>query len=543
MRKTCQVLLTIPYCLFPLTLFANNTNDGDHTATEKSLIASQIVVQSNPIFDESAPNSFFIHRWANFLHINTKESTIIDNLSFEQGDKLTEKDIQEAQRLLRAEAYIRDAKITALSVDPDADAEYAQSILVETWDNWSLLPTFSLSKSGGETKYSVGIKEDNLLGLGISTRIRYQSNADRTGYKFAFSAPVKLIKHATISADFYDNSDGQASSFAFDKPFYALNTQHMYGAAWLQDKRTDTLRQNGLDINEFEHQINYAKLSFGWLINKKQDELSRLTFGITQDEHQFANLASMPDSELPQDREFIYPWVGYEYLQDDFTVLNNIYLIGNNEDFNLGWHHKIKLGFETNDLAEDADIGYHIDLSSSRGWRADDHLFLFKFAAEADLATSQADFYNVSASAEYFYHITDKWTTYTKVWLATSDNNYLDRTFALGDETGIRGYPNNYQHGDHQWVFTAELRNYPNINLYQLAELGWAVFTDIGQAFGGTDDLNELNAPLGSVGIGARIYSSKSSYGNVAHIDIAKPFTNGADVNDWEFRFQIKDHF
>ena len=79
--------------------------------------------------------------------------------------------------------------------------------------------------------------------------------------------------------------------------------------------------------------------------------------------------------------------------------------------------------------------------------------------------------------------------------------------------------------------------------MYKRQDLGWALFSDVGQAFGGTDEFNETNNPIGSIGIGARIYSSKSSYGNIAHIDIAKPFTSGQDVNNWEFRFQIKDHF
>ncbi len=106
-----------------------------------------------------------------------------------------------------------------------------------------------------------------------------------------------------------------------------------------------------------------------------------------------------------------------------------------------------------------------------------------------------------------------------------------------------RGYPNDYQYGDNQWAFTAEIRNYPNINLYQLAELGWAVFTDVGHAFGGGDENNDVTSPIGSVGIGARIYSSKSSYGNVAHIDISMPFTSGVEVNSWEWRFQVKNRF
>ncbi|MCW3172778.1 BamA/TamA family outer membrane protein [Shewanella subflava] len=558
MTKACCTAFSVALLFTPLATSATVSNTADSAQTAKETLAtnaaqsdettpkikvSKIVIQSNPIFDESDPESFFIHRWANYLHINTTDDTIMNNLSFHIGEEVTQRDLEEAQRLLRSESYIRDAKITVAQKAPDADADTDQTILVKTWDNWSLLPTVSLSSSGGNTKYSFGIKEDNLLGLGINTRIKYQSNDDRTGYKFAFSAPLKVIKHAYVAADFYDNSDGQATSLAFYKPFYALDTQNMYGAAWSKDQRVDTIRQNGTDVNEFEHNLNYIDVGYGWLLSKEADELTRFTFGFTQDKHEFENIETYPQSDLPFDRDFVYPWAGFEYLQDDFTVLNNIHLIGNNEDFNLGWHHTIKLGIETNDIADGSNLGYHLNMFSSRGWQSDAHLFLLSLTGEADIATSQADFYKVSLASEYFYNITDKWTAFAKASIATSNNNYLDRTFALGDETGIRGYPNDYQHGDNQWVFTAELRNYPNINLYQLADLGWAIFSDVGQAFGGPDEFNENNNPIGSIGIGARIYSSKSSYGNIAHIDIAKPFTTGQDVNNWEFRFQIKDHF
>lgn len=113
----------------------------------------------------------------------------------------------------------------------------------------------------------------------------------------------------------------------------------------------------------------------------------------------------------------------------------------------------------------------------------------------------------------------------------------------LGDETGVRGYPNDYQHGDNQWLFTTEIRNYPNINLYQLADLGWAVFTDLGEASGGDYQTNAIDGPIGSVGIGARIYSSRSSYGNVAHINFTVPYRTGPNVDKWEWQFQVKRHF
>ena len=546
LNRNLLLLMAVGFAISPtvsFTALAEPQAPADNAVAE-TFPVDKIVVISNPIFDESAKDAFFIHRWANYLHINTQESVVIDKLSFEQGEQVSDKDLQEAQRLLRAEPYLRDAKIYRAEKDPQADnPDSAESIVVETWDNWSLLPTVSFGHSGGNSNFSFGIKEDNLLGLGIRTRLKYQSDVDRTGYKFAFDAPFKWIKHARIFTDFYNNSDGQAKHIYFEKPFYALNTDTMYSAEYLDETRNDIIRQNGVDVNEFQHVIDYVNVRYGWLLNKTDEELSRVILGFTQDKNKFANVDTYPTAELPQDRDYMYPWIAYEYLQDDFAVLNNVHLINNNEDFNLGWHHYVQLGIETKDINDSSPVGYHLNWKTSRGFKADNELLLMALFGDATLATTQKDFYRVSAQAEYFYQINPKWTAYSKARLSNSQNNPIDMTFALGDETGVRGYPNDYQHGDNQWLLSAEIRNYPNINLYQLAELGWAVFTDVGQAFDGQDDNNETKGVIGSIGIGARIFSSKSSYGNVAHVDITFPFTSGQDVNSWEWRFQVKSHF
>lgn len=85
-----------------------------------------------------------------------------------------------------------------------------ESIIIETWDNGSLLPTASFGSSGGDTRFSFGTKENNLFGTGIRTRLKYQSNESRTGYQFAFEAPVSFIDHGIVAAECYANSDDQA---------------------------------------------------------------------------------------------------------------------------------------------------------------------------------------------------------------------------------------------------------------------------------------------------------------------------------------------
>ncbi|WP_335923442.1 ShlB/FhaC/HecB family hemolysin secretion/activation protein [Shewanella chilikensis] len=518
-----------------------SSSQGQNPLSERFKVG-KIVVVSNPIFDESAKNAIFLHNWANALHINTRESVILNRLSIQEGQEVTPRQLEEAQRILRREPYLRDARISVVKADPSADQQPdGETLLVETWDQWSLLPTISLGRSGGNNSFSVGLKDDNILGLGIRTRLKYQSDEDRTGYKVAFEMPLNIIKNATVAANFYDNSDGQAKQLYFDKPFYTLDDTRAYGAEYLDEDRIDTIRQNGLDINEFDEEIRYRNLYWGFMFAKENQSRQRLRLGVTQDKHSFYALPQYPQQPLPQDRDFLYPWVEWEYLQDDFRVLTNIHLVNYNEDFNLGWHHSVKLGLETKDSDS---LGYHLNWRSSRGYFEGKELLLLAFGGEATLATRQRDFYQVNVAAEYFYKFTPKWTAYSKVRLSNSNNNYIDRPFALGDETGIRGYPNDYQHGDNQWLLTGEIRYYPNINLYQLAELGWAAFIDVGQALGGAmANDNEVSGPIGSVGIGARVYSSRSSYGHVAHIDFSVPFTRGDEVDGWEWRFQVKQSF
>ncbi|WP_299489975.1 ShlB/FhaC/HecB family hemolysin secretion/activation protein [uncultured Shewanella sp.] len=535
---------------------ANNTKNNKQDQKIKSTLNSKeidpnkpflidkIIIKSNNIFDTSQSNTFFIHRWANYLHINTRDWIIRKNLNFNEHSEVTLKQLNEAPRLLRAEPYIRDAKVELSAKDPSVkNSDKGQNVLVETWDNWSLLPTADFGSSGGNTSTSIGLKEDNLLGLGIKTQFKYSSDIDRTGYKFEVETPVYFLRHATLTTSFFDNDDGQATEIFFNNPFYSLETKQMYSAQYIDDLLTDTLRQNGEEVNEFKQQIDYIELQYGWLINKDNTELSRFIIGGTKDKNDFTNTDDYPNSQLPKNRDFLYPWIGYEYIQDDYTVLNDIYLINKNEDFNLGWYHYAQFGIETKDLGNHLPIGFHLEWLASRGYKQEDHLYLLNFSGYSDLATSQKEYFQINATGEHFYHINPKFTIYNKLRLSTSQNHYYDEPFALGDDTGLRGYPDNYQWGDNQWLITNELRYYPNINLYQLAELGWAAFTDIGQAFGGDDENNEVSGPIGVLGIGARVYSSKSSFGNVAHIDVTFPFTRGKDVNTLEFRFLVKSHF
>lgn len=536
MVKKHILLLAFTYS-FHFSLLSNESNASSRSDKIK---IDNINIQVNPIFNEEENNVFFIHSFANAFHVNTRQSTILRLLNTKEQEEINPNQLNEIERVLRSQHYIRDSKVTLIPTEDDKK----NTLLIETWDNWSLLPTLSLGRSGGENKFAIGVKEDNLLGLGIITRFNYKYDGERKGYKFAFNTPLKWMKNTKFNMNIYNNSDGESKSLSFIKPFYYLSDKYSFDISFLDGKQIDTLLQNGKDVNKYTHEYQSEKFKLGWLHRYNEDYITRWFFGVNHEIDSFYHSESSRfyNDRIPINKDFLYPWFEFNYIENNFTILNNIYLINFSEDINLGWQYSAQLGVETQFIKNNA-LGYHIKGKIQKGYTFNNNLILLKINLKSRLNTKQKDYYKLGLQAEYFYQITEKWKSYNRIRFISSKNSNIDESITLGDNSGLRGYPNDYQHGDHQWLFTSEVRNYPNINLYQFAELGWALFTDIGKAFGPNSQNNFINSPIGSIGIGARLSSSRSSFAHVTHLDITVPFKNESNVNNWEWRVQIKSYF
>lgn len=112
--------------------------------------------------------------------------SITNNTIFDES----EDDLLEAERIIRSQAYIRDVKIT---FKENREINEPAQIEIQTWDNWSLIPTVSFGRKGGENKLSIGVKEDNVFGTGIRTRFKYNSDEQRNGYQFTLRSPFPTI--------------------------------------------------------------------------------------------------------------------------------------------------------------------------------------------------------------------------------------------------------------------------------------------------------------------------------------------------------------
>ena len=505
----------------------------DEPQTDKK----RLVIKTNPIFDESDQDSFWLHSFANAIHINTQEKVVEDLLPFSLDSELTEEDIAEAERLLREAPYLRDAKVELI---PNCDSDDSHTLAIETWDNWSLLPSVSFGRKGGENKYSFGFKEDNFLGYGIGASVRYRKTHERSGYDFALYMPLNIIPHATLLTEYADNDDGAKSHLLLSKPFYSLNSNSMYSVDILDEEKVDTIDQNGDLAWGFGHKIKSIEVVYGWLINDEADSPLRIKTGIKKEQHKFYDLDSEFLEILLSERDFLYPWIGVEYVQSEFEILSDVYLIGNREDVNLGWQLAFNMGIETEDQVSEFSCDVHFNASASKGKHWNNTLVLFSASSNGCLTDGKAEQYKVSTDVEVFYRFAPQWTFYGRAHLLSSKNQYFDTPVVLGGETGVRGYPLEYKHGEHFFSSTAELRLNPNIEIYQLFNVGFAAFADVGQTYGDTVVENQIDSAIASAGIGTRIYSSRSSNANVVHVDIIRPLVSGENVDEWQWRVMVK---
>lgn len=142
---------------------AKQTDDASAARPDwpSTLEVGQISFRVNPIFDESDPDTFWLHRFANWMHINSKPWALERELPFSTGEMISAADLSEAERLLRHKSYLRDSRIKVL---PECNADGSRNVQVETWDTWSLLQPWGLVEAVAATNIHSALKKKTCWG-------------------------------------------------------------------------------------------------------------------------------------------------------------------------------------------------------------------------------------------------------------------------------------------------------------------------------------------------------------------------------------------
>lgn len=503
-------------------------------------IGTVTIVPRN-IFDLSRPEEdVTLFRLANSLHIRTRIATVKDQLLFSEGQEYDGRLLEESERILRATRYLQDATIR-----PIAWHDGVVDVEVITHDVWTLNPGVSYGRKGGKNTTGVGIEELNLLGLGSQISFERHSDVDRTSTALLYKDPQLFGSWWALGTSYADNSDGRTKSFSLEHPFYALDTRWATGVVALDDARIDSLYDLGEVRDQFGVHVKKATVYGGWSRGLQDGWTQRLTWGATYDESRFQSIVGEtgPTQLVPPDRKLVYPWVGYEWVQDEYEKARNRDQIEKTEDFLLGLHAHVQLGYAATSFGSDRDA-WMFDAGVSRGFAPGpgQRLLLSSAVTGRHDSTGFADVQSELA-ARYYFRQSERRLLFLGASVNASSNLDPDHQILLGGDSGLRGYPLRYQAGEGRWLLTAEQRFFTNWYPFRLFNVGGAIFTDVGGTWGSNPGGTPSLGVLKDVGFGLRLGNSRSALGNVLHVDIAVPLDGGHDIKKVQFLVSTQRSF
>lgn len=492
-------------------------------------------ITTNDIFDLDDPDTLWVHRLANNFHTVTKQFTIENELAFlNEKCGINDKDLQEVERTLRQLKYIKSA---VASQNDDGE------INVETTDKWTLMPTADFGRKGGVNKYSVGLKDRNLLGYGIDAEIEYYKDAQRSGYVLSSHFPLYTSNNVYGSLTLSDTDDGSMQAASILKPFISFDTTTAWSANIYRSDLSQQYFLNGSDYYELNFSDRDLQLSWGKKWWRDEDSVIRYKLGVDYTQRTFNSISSVYNINLPPDREYLVPFIQLEYAEDNFKTLTNIHVINQIEDFNFGWHFVSKLGMNVASRDND-EARYLMSLAASKGTQlSESAMLLSRISYEYDVGGTSVPRSVLTMENELFFKVSPKFGLYGAQRLSHTKNQYADLPVVIGEETGVRGYPLEFQRGTTAASFTGELRYYPDISIYDLFDVGAAAFVDAGRVYGTKGFDNEYSQWLTSFGVGARFYSRHASDTQVIHVDVSFPTLSDDNVDNVAFLITSKTSF
>ncbi|MBK7902313.1 MAG: BamA/TamA family outer membrane protein [Proteobacteria bacterium] len=256
--------------------------------------------------------------------------------------------------------------------------------------------------------------------------------------------------------------------------------------------------------------------------------MRRWTAGATYRQKQFAEVVgSALGGPLPEDIELAYPWLGFDVVEDVYEERTNQDRIERTEDVLLGLRAGGRIGYAAESLGSDRDA-LMVSAYAQNGWDFGRERSMFVTTA----ATGRVENDGLRMACCRPEPGTTRVPRTTRsssrqVNGVVTDELDADQQLLLGGEEGLRGYPLRYQAGTSRALLTLEERYYTGWYPFRLFHVAGAAFFDMGRTWGTDVTGATSDGWLKDVGIGLRLGSSRSAFGNVIHIDLAFPLDGG----------------
>lgn len=500
-----------------------------------------ISITNNDIFDMDKPDeNRALYRLANRLHVRTRPDVIRQQLLFNVGDPYSRQAIDESERILRSNRYIQQ-----VSLRPVPRGDGTVDVDVTTSDVWTLMPKLSFSKAGGASKTAIGVKEMNVLGTGVAIEALFKSDVDRD------STVLKIVDRNLgqswyrLATSIAQNSDGHEYGLDIGKPFYSLNSTDALSLSLLDADRVETFYDRGEVASDVRHQGRDVEMLFGRSRGLENGWARRLTFGAGVSDHSYMDSGSTDPELFPlmQDRRLVYPFVGFEIVEDRYDKASNLDQIHRVEDRFLGTRASARVGLAREEFGSDRNA-WMLDLHAQTGFGNSERNSLL-LAADATTRIESDGPQNLlfGVSAKYYKRQSERRLLFVGLSGTYGHNPDLDQFLPLGGDNGLRGYPVRFQSGDKRAVLTVEQRFFTDWNPFALFRVGAAAFFDVGRTWGASPLSDPSDTLLSDVGFGLRIGTARSGLGRMIHVDVAFPLSGQENIDDIQFLISTHKSF
>ncbi len=502
-------------------------------------VIGEVRIDTRDIFDlADEKENGILYRAANALHIQTRAGVVRRQLLFKPGERVSVRLIEETERLMRSSRIFYD-----VSIVPVAYRDGVVDIEVKTRDTWTLEPGWSASRAGGVNKTGFTLRDTNALGTGVLIGATRSTDADRSATVYRVTLPHAFDGWTAIDYSHSRLSDGQSNALSIARPFYALDTRWAAGFSTSTDTRIDSVFSDGAKVAQFRHMQDSAETFAGWSAGLVDHWTHRYSVGLSylKDTYKVEPDVLPPPAPFPQDQTLVSPFFRYELVHDNYEKVKNRDLIERPEYFAMGTQASVQLGRSLTGLGSTQQLWLY-SASASDGFRLQSNRVLLGSASvSGQSGYAPLDRQLASGSIRFYDHHQDNRTlTFASLSGGVVKDPNLANQLVLGGDTGLRGYPRNYQTGERFAVLNVEERVYTDWYPFRLFRVGGAVFYDWGRAWDGPGESPSSAHWLRNVGFGLRILSTRSSFGNVLHVDFAFPLNRDPGIKSYQFLVQTK---
>jgi hypothetical protein len=510
------------------------------TLEANGAVIRKIYIENLNIFDLDDPKEDkALFRAMNNLHIRTRPSVVSRQLLFEEGAPYQQRALEESARNLRNAPYLYDAEIEVVACDPEN-----VDVRVRTRDVWTLQPGIAISRSGGETRYGFDLFDENFLGSGASIRYSQRNDEERRSREIGYSNQNVRLTRLAVDATIAENSDGHVVDLGLVRPFYSLDTRWTAGGRITDLRQREKVYSLGDEIGRYREDLDYLELFGGRSRGLVDGWVQRSVIGLTYDKRRFANFQDSLDPELvPEDREFLYPFIEYQLIEDRFIRAENLDQIYRTEDLFIGAEVRFRLGLMADSFGSDRNAAL-FSATASRAY-GDPAESIWAVSTYASGRIESYEFRNalVGGTLTWYRRETPRRLSFMGLKADVGESLDLDNPIEVGGDMGLRGYPLRYQRGHGRALFTLEQRYFTDYYLWRLLRVGGAVFYDMGRVWGRNPYGGENLGLLRDVGFGLRLASTRSSVGRMIHIDLAFPLDGDDSIDSVQFLIEVKRSF